>query len=203
MSVLDALKPHRAEALQRIRTNSFCLIILVILSYLLPLPTLPTAFNHALFSVGFERTMPVPLLRWSLDAAFTWVCTIGKSIKCDEKCGRVIIKKRRSRHCHDIPIQHHPRSLRAQIPSLPIPYKLTRQIKNAPIKDCTHDFTKPSPFPTRLRLLPQKLNKNYDTSKTLYILPFSISIHINSTWIPILFVHCTGSVSKYACRLSF
>ncbi|KAK2467159.1 hypothetical protein APHAL10511_000708 [Amanita phalloides] len=91
MSLLDALKPHRAEALQRVRTNAFCLAVAVILSYLLPLPTIPSAFNHALFIgtrsssvVGFLSgggtrvisTGPTLPLRWSLDAAYTWVCTI-------------------------------------------------------------------------------------------------------------------------------
>ena len=62
--VLDALKPHRAEALQRVRTNTFFLVLLVVLSYLLPLPTVPSAFSHALLlapraseSIGFGRTI--------------------------------------------------------------------------------------------------------------------------------------------------
>ena len=88
--VLDALKPHRAEALQRVRTNTFFLILLVVLSYLLPLPTVPSAFSHALLlapraseSIGFGRTIisSVPPLRWSFDAAYTWLCTIGESME--------------------------------------------------------------------------------------------------------------------------
>ena len=78
--VLDALKPHRAEALQRVRTNTFFLVLLVVLSYLLPLPTVPSAFSHALLlapraseSIGFGRTIisSVPPLRWSFDATYT------------------------------------------------------------------------------------------------------------------------------------
>ncbi|KAF8627014.1 hypothetical protein AX15_004595 [Amanita polypyramis BW_CC] len=91
--VLDALKPHRAEALQRVRTNAFCLVLLIILSYLLPIPSISNAFSHTLrlrsttkfFDERGRRvvsTVPVsvPPIKWSLDAAYSWVCTIESAV---------------------------------------------------------------------------------------------------------------------------
>jgi hypothetical protein len=90
MSVLDVVKPHRVEGLQRICTNTFSLVLLVFLSYLLPLLTVPSAFSHDLLlgpraseSIGFGRTVilsVLPLMR-SFDAAYAWLCTMGESIE--------------------------------------------------------------------------------------------------------------------------
>src|ERR1700759_4149158 len=83
--VLDALKPHRAEALQRVRTNAFCLLILVLLSYLLPLPSIPTALKHVLIQNSAKRvgamgsrvfSTAVPIKRWSGEWVYSWMCTI-------------------------------------------------------------------------------------------------------------------------------
>ncbi|KIL62090.1 hypothetical protein M378DRAFT_29634, partial [Amanita muscaria Koide BX008] len=70
--LLDALKPHRAEALQRVRTNAFCLLVLVVLSYLLPIPSVFTAFNHAA-----TRLMPQ---MWSTEWVFGWLCTLAAAV---------------------------------------------------------------------------------------------------------------------------
>ena len=86
---MEWLKPHHAEAL-RTSSNAFSLVLLVVLSYLLPLPSIPSAFSHALLlgpraseSIGFGRTIisSVPPLRWSFDATYTWLCTIGESME--------------------------------------------------------------------------------------------------------------------------
>ncbi|KAM6497439.1 hypothetical protein JOM56_007912 [Amanita muscaria] len=88
--LVDALKPHRAEALQRVRTNAFCLLVLVVLSYLLPIPSVFTAFNHAatrLMVPGRSPELdgikpwtviavpPQPQM-WSTEWVFGWLCTL-------------------------------------------------------------------------------------------------------------------------------
>lgn len=47
-SVLNYLRPHKAEAFVRLRVNVFCLTALAILTYLLPVPSLGSAFTHVL-----------------------------------------------------------------------------------------------------------------------------------------------------------
>ncbi|PPR04915.1 hypothetical protein CVT24_007159 [Panaeolus cyanescens] len=67
-TVIDRFKPHKAEALQRIRVNGLCLVTVLVLSYLLPLPSL----FHAM------RTLfrPSDFARWSSDWWYEWVCII-------------------------------------------------------------------------------------------------------------------------------
>ncbi|PFH46299.1 hypothetical protein AMATHDRAFT_43675 [Amanita thiersii Skay4041] len=93
-ALFDALKPHRAEALQRIRVNILCLTILIVLTYLLPLPSLPTAFKNAIARTsvvegnGAGGGVPVYTTyggrqRWGAvkgasegGAMYSWVCMI-------------------------------------------------------------------------------------------------------------------------------
>jgi hypothetical protein len=67
-SIANYFKPYRAEALQRIRVNAFCFILVVVLSNLLPLPSL----QSALLSVTSSRHE-----RWSLDWVYRWFCILG------------------------------------------------------------------------------------------------------------------------------
>ena len=68
-AVLNHLKPHRAEALQRIRLNGLCLITTLIVSYLLPIPSLLTAVRILLTSSHHQR--------WSAEWVYEWVCVFG------------------------------------------------------------------------------------------------------------------------------
>lgn len=47
-SILNYLRPHKAEAFVRLRVNVFCLTALAILTYLLPVPSLGSAFTRVL-----------------------------------------------------------------------------------------------------------------------------------------------------------
>ncbi|KAF9546305.1 hypothetical protein CPC08DRAFT_700018 [Agrocybe pediades] len=49
-SVSNKLKPHKAEAFQRIRINAACLVTTLVISYLLPLPSIPSALKLLVFS---------------------------------------------------------------------------------------------------------------------------------------------------------
>ena len=70
-AIANHFKPHKAEAVQRIRLNAVCLIAALILSYLLPLPSLPTAIRRVLCSSHtFER--------WSSEWVYQWVCLLGE-----------------------------------------------------------------------------------------------------------------------------
>lgn len=68
-AVSNHLKPHRAEALQRIRLNGLCLITTLIVSYLLPVPSLLTAVRIMLTSSHHQR--------WSTEWIYEWVCVFG------------------------------------------------------------------------------------------------------------------------------
>jgi hypothetical protein len=68
-AVSNHLKPHRAEALQRIRLNGLCLITTLIASYLLPIPSLLTAVRILLTSSHHHR--------WSTEWIYEWVCIFG------------------------------------------------------------------------------------------------------------------------------
>ncbi|KAF8076154.1 hypothetical protein FPV67DRAFT_400277 [Lyophyllum atratum] len=65
-AVSNHFKPHRAEALQRIRVNAFCLLLLFIFSNLLPLPTL----QSAVWTVSSSRKSE----RWATDWLYRWFC---------------------------------------------------------------------------------------------------------------------------------
>ena len=63
------LKPHRAEALQRIRLNGLCLITTLIVSYLLPIPSLLTAVRILLTPSHHQR--------WSSEWIYESLCVFG------------------------------------------------------------------------------------------------------------------------------
>ncbi|KAF5379476.1 hypothetical protein D9615_006650 [Tricholomella constricta] len=65
-TVSNHLKPHRAEALQRIRVNAFCFLLVIIFTNLLPLPTLQGALRVVLSSNRPER--------WAADWPYRWFC---------------------------------------------------------------------------------------------------------------------------------
>ena len=71
-AVSNHLKPHRAEALQRIRLNGLCLVTTLIVSYLLPIPSLLTAVRILLTSSHHQR--------WSIEWIYEWVCVFGTYI---------------------------------------------------------------------------------------------------------------------------
>ncbi|GLB43180.1 hypothetical protein LshimejAT787_1300810 [Lyophyllum shimeji] len=65
-TVSNHFKPHRAEALQRIRVNAFCLLLLFLLSNLLPFPTLQSSVWTVFSSRKPER--------WASDWIYRWCC---------------------------------------------------------------------------------------------------------------------------------
>ncbi|KJA18176.1 hypothetical protein HYPSUDRAFT_145387 [Hypholoma sublateritium FD-334 SS-4] len=84
-TITNNLKPHKAEAIQRIRFNTLCLVATLILSYLLPAPSLLVASrtvfrgtNHQTWSVewfkqwfAFGEVSLVALLGYNIvEAAF-------------------------------------------------------------------------------------------------------------------------------------
>ena len=71
-AISNHLKPHRAEALQRIRLNGLCLITTLIVSYLLPIPSLLTAVRILLTSSHHQR--------WSAEWIYECVCVFGAYI---------------------------------------------------------------------------------------------------------------------------
>ncbi|KAF8624149.1 hypothetical protein AX17_007212 [Amanita inopinata Kibby_2008] len=91
--LLNALKPHRAEALQRIRTNAFSFIALLLLTYSLPLPSLPVAFKNALTAATTRPDMGVGVgvvystrgsfvehERWSSEWLYGWLCIVEAAL---------------------------------------------------------------------------------------------------------------------------
>lgn len=62
-------KPHRAEALQRIRLNGFGFILVLVFSNLLPIPSLQVALRTVIS--GGERD------RWASDLVYKWFCILG------------------------------------------------------------------------------------------------------------------------------
>ncbi|KAF8803642.1 hypothetical protein BYT27DRAFT_7195502 [Phlegmacium glaucopus] len=71
-AVSNHLKPHRAEALQRIRLNALCLVTTLIVSYLLPVPSLLTAARILLTSSHHQR--------WSTEWIYEWTCVFEMAI---------------------------------------------------------------------------------------------------------------------------
>ncbi|TFK21875.1 hypothetical protein FA15DRAFT_672164 [Coprinopsis marcescibilis] len=66
-AIQNRLKPHRAEAIQRIRFNSLCLTIFIILASLLPLPSILSAVRTCLQPKG-------DLEKWSQEWIYRWIC---------------------------------------------------------------------------------------------------------------------------------
>lgn len=66
-SIANYFKPHRAEALERIRVNAFCFILVIVLSNLLPLPSLQSALR----TVASSRHE-----RWYSDWVYRWFCIL-------------------------------------------------------------------------------------------------------------------------------
>ncbi|KAJ7761873.1 hypothetical protein DFH07DRAFT_411284 [Mycena maculata] len=68
-SIANYFKPHRSEALFRIRTNVFAVLLIAVLSSLVPrIPALPTALATALSG---NRYRP-----WSSDWIYAWFCLL-------------------------------------------------------------------------------------------------------------------------------
>ncbi|RDB27757.1 hypothetical protein Hypma_003204 [Hypsizygus marmoreus] len=65
-TVSNYFKPHRAEAIQRIRINAFCFLLVLIFSNLLPLPSIQSAVRVVSSSSRPER--------WSSDWVYRWFC---------------------------------------------------------------------------------------------------------------------------------
>lgn len=66
------LKPHRAEALQRVRVNGICLVTGILVSYLLPIPSLHRAI-HVVRSRGYDLGSG----EWFF---YRWFCILGASL---------------------------------------------------------------------------------------------------------------------------
>ena len=64
-SIANYFKPHRAEALQRIRINAFGFVLIVVFSNLLPLPSLQSAICFLTISNS------------SHERAYRWFCILG------------------------------------------------------------------------------------------------------------------------------
>ncbi|KAF8888099.1 hypothetical protein BD779DRAFT_1785955 [Infundibulicybe gibba] len=72
LAISNHFRPHRAEALQRIRTNAFCFLVILVVSNLLPLPSLQAALRNMFFTTQLER--------WSSDWFFRWFCLFEVAI---------------------------------------------------------------------------------------------------------------------------
>ncbi|TFK62790.1 hypothetical protein BDN72DRAFT_889940 [Pluteus cervinus] len=71
ITLVDHFKPHRSEALQRLRLNGFSLLTLFLLSNLLPLPSLQSAF-HVLMAKEREE--------WNFEWWWKWGCLLEATI---------------------------------------------------------------------------------------------------------------------------
>ncbi|KAJ7707616.1 hypothetical protein B0H17DRAFT_523982 [Mycena rosella] len=68
-ALADYFKPHRAEALSRIRSNAFAVLLIAVLSSLLPrIPALPTALAVALSGTRHRS--------WSADGIYALFCML-------------------------------------------------------------------------------------------------------------------------------
>jgi len=70
-SVSNKLKSHKAEALQRIRLNTACLVTTLVISYLLPLPSIPSAMKILVFNRSSHNAA------WSAEWIWERVCVLG------------------------------------------------------------------------------------------------------------------------------
>ncbi|KAF8159228.1 hypothetical protein B0H34DRAFT_767419 [Crassisporium funariophilum] len=71
-TVSNHLKPHRAEAIQRIRSNTLCLVTFLILSYLLPFPSLFTAIRTFFVASNYKP--------WTTEWFYEWICVIEMGV---------------------------------------------------------------------------------------------------------------------------
>jgi hypothetical protein len=71
-TVTNHLKPHKAEAIQRIRYNALCLFTTLVMSYLLPLPSLPSALRTA-----FKSS---PYAAWSNQWVWEQMCLLEMAV---------------------------------------------------------------------------------------------------------------------------
>jgi hypothetical protein len=69
-ALVNYLKPHRGEAIIRIRTNAICLLGVSVLSYLLPIPDVLSATRQVFLLRGTER--------WDRDRMYSGFCTMGE-----------------------------------------------------------------------------------------------------------------------------
>ncbi|KAF6760708.1 hypothetical protein DFP72DRAFT_881305 [Ephemerocybe angulata] len=71
-AVVNRFKPHRTEALLRIRFNMLGLVVLFILATLLPLPSLPKAIIVTLTRRYSEK--------WNNEWTYRWICVFETSL---------------------------------------------------------------------------------------------------------------------------
>ncbi|PPQ93377.1 hypothetical protein CVT25_007086 [Psilocybe cyanescens] len=69
---ISQLRPHKAEAIHRIRLNALSLVTLLVLSYLLPLPSVPAALQTVLLA----STPSGPHQAYSFSQVWVWACII-------------------------------------------------------------------------------------------------------------------------------
>ncbi|KAJ2925061.1 hypothetical protein H1R20_g12017, partial [Candolleomyces eurysporus] len=73
-SIVNRFKPHRAEAIQRIRYNVLGLVVLFTLASLLPFPSLPTA----IIAVASRKYSE----KWENDWFYRWTCLVEVALLC-------------------------------------------------------------------------------------------------------------------------
>ncbi|KIM42703.1 hypothetical protein M413DRAFT_444375 [Hebeloma cylindrosporum] len=71
-AVSNHLKPHKSEAIQRLRYNALFLLTTLVISYLLPLPSLPSALRTA-----FRTSHHVA---WSKEWLWEWMCLLELAV---------------------------------------------------------------------------------------------------------------------------
>lgn len=104
-TISNHFKPHRAEALQRIRLNGICLSTLLLSTYLLPLPSVLTALKAVLVS-GINEA-------WTVEWIYKRLCAIGT---CQILNCKVTINFRyRTTTCSYTCLQYSPSSICCEI----------------------------------------------------------------------------------------
>ncbi|RXW19654.1 hypothetical protein EST38_g6197 [Candolleomyces aberdarensis] len=73
-AIVNRFKPHRAEAIQRIRYNVLGLVVLFTLAALLPFPSLPAA----IIAVASRKYSE----KWENDWFYRWTCLVEVALLC-------------------------------------------------------------------------------------------------------------------------
>lgn len=71
-ALLDHFKPHRAEALYRIRVNGVCLVTGILLTYILPIPSLHKAISLVRGYPEVEHGSGEGIYRWFCISGVFW-----------------------------------------------------------------------------------------------------------------------------------